>query len=292
MPSAVLASPATATSGEELRLAHARGETLGRGPVVGPGEEGDVVARGEGGTAELPGGREAVLGALGHRPAHHLVEGRRQAGDDLARNGRPGLEVRLERRLLVAGGERRAAGQGVEEDAPERVDVGAGVKGLAADLLGGEVGEGAGPAPVGPHGPRPVDGQAEVAEVDVLVAVRIGDEDVRRLHVPVHQVAGVGGVEGIADPRHDAGRAARRDPLGGLGDQVLEARPLDEAHGDEELSLVVAGAVDREDVGVLERGGRRATRARRARAGGGRRRARGRSASARRCGPSSVSWAR
>ena len=55
-------------------------------------------------------------------------------------------------------------------------------------------------------------------------------------------------------------RAARPGgmPLGRGGDQVLEARALDEAHRDEEAPVVVAGAVDRDDVRVLEaRGGER-----------------------------------
>ena len=106
------------------------------------------------------------------------------------------------------------------------------------------------------RGARAVDAQAEVRQVDVLLAVRVGDQDVRRLDVAVHEAAGVRGVEGVGDARHDARRAPGGNPLGRLGDQVLEARPLDEAHRDEELTVVVAGAVDRDDVGVLQaRGG-------------------------------------
>ena len=147
MPSARprLAGDRDAAAGSRTRAA--RGERLGGRPVVRRDQEGDVVAGRQGRPAELAGGREAVLGALGHRAADDVVERRRQAGDDLARApGGLGLEVRRERRLLVAGREGRAAGEGVEEDAAEGVDVGAGVERLAADLLGSEVGEGAGPA--------------------------------------------------------------------------------------------------------------------------------------------------
>ena len=62
---------------QELGLADARREPLGGRPVVRRGQEGDVVARGESGPAELARAREAILRALGHRPPHDVVERRR-----------------------------------------------------------------------------------------------------------------------------------------------------------------------------------------------------------------------
>ena len=88
----------------------------------------------------------------------------------------------------------------------------------------------------------------------MLLAVGIGDQDVGGLDVAVHQAARMGGVEGVGDAGHDPGRPPGRD-LAALGDQVLQARALHVPHGDEEAALVVAGAVDRDDVRVLETGG-------------------------------------
>ncbi len=244
--------------GQHLRLAQPLGQGLGGLPLVGGEQQRHVIARGQGGPAELAGAREAILGALGHRPPHDVVERRRQAGHQ--RRGRRDLrlEVRRESGLLVAGREGRAAGERVEEHAPEGVDVGAGVERLAANLLGSEVGQSSGPLAVAARGAGAVDAQAEVRQVDVLLAVGVGDQHVRRLDVAVHQAAGVRGVEGVGDAGHDPGDAPRGQTLGRLGDQVLQARPLHEAHGDEQPAVVLAGPVDRDDVRVLQaRGGER-----------------------------------
>ena len=127
----------------------------GRGGVALGAEDRHVVAGRERRPAELAGALEAVLRALGHRPTHDLVEGRRQVRRGLGEPRRGLGQVGLKRGRLVARGEGRPAGEGVEEDAPERVDVGAGVDRAAADLLGGEVGEGAGPAATGRRRARP-----------------------------------------------------------------------------------------------------------------------------------------
>ena len=94
--------------------------------------------------------------------------------DTLAR--RPGLAVEDLLEVLGRGPapERQAAGQAAIEDDPEGPDVGPAVEavGLAPDLLGGHVGQGAGDlAP-----PQPldllVDGQAEVADLRARPASR------------------------------------------------------------------------------------------------------------------------
>ena len=85
----------------------------------------------------------------------------------------------------------------------------------------------------------------------MLLAVGVGDEDVGGLDVAVHQAARVGRVEGVGDPRDHARGPPRRDPAA-LGDQVLQARALHVAHRDVEAALVLARAVDRDDVGVLQ----------------------------------------
>ena len=58
--------------------------------------------------------------------------------------------------------------------------------------------------------------EAEVGEVDVLLAVGVGDQDVGRLDVAVHEAAGVGGVEGVGDAGHDPGGPARAGSLRAL----------------------------------------------------------------------------
>ena len=107
------------------------------------------------------------------------------------------------RDLVVASRERRVAGEQLVEHAAERVDVGAGVDPLAADLLGRDVVEGPDEgAGRGDAGAR-VDlaGEPEVGEVGVLAGARALDEDVARLDVAVDEPARVRGVERRRRPR-------------------------------------------------------------------------------------------
>ena len=75
--------------------------------------------------------REAVVGLLREGGAHHVLEPRR--GRRLL------LEMGEEHRRVGEPGERRPAGQALVEQAAERVEVGAAVHLLAADLLRGDV---------------------------------------------------------------------------------------------------------------------------------------------------------
>jgi hypothetical protein len=79
------------------------------------------------------------------------------------------------------------------------------------------------------------------------------DEDVRGLHVAVDEPGGVGGVERVGD------LAADRDRALGCQRAVVEDRPevppLDVAHRDEERVAGLAGLVDGNHVGVVERRG-------------------------------------
>ena len=86
----------------------------------------------------------------------------------------------------------------------------------------------------------------------MLLPVGVGDHDVGRLHVAVHQPALVRGVEGVRDLGHEACRAPRRQAAGAR-DEEAEALALDEAHRDEQVARVLPRAVDRDDVRVLER---------------------------------------
>ena len=92
------------------------------------------------------------------------------------------------------------------------------------------------------------------AEVREERAVVRADEDVRRLHVAVHEPARVRGIERRCDLRDDAERTAYRQPP--LGDeQRLEVAPVDVLHRDVEHVVCLAGVVDRDDARVVERGG-------------------------------------
>src|SRR5687767_7091550 len=100
-------------------------------------------------------------------------------------------------RNLVLRFEWDAPGQAVEEDASERVDVGAGVRSFSPDLLRGDVVEcpqqlsGRGELGAAAHALH----QAEVGEVDVLDGTG-HDENVGRLHIAVEQAARVCRVQG------------------------------------------------------------------------------------------------
>ena len=154
-------------------------------------------------------------------------------------------------------GERRLAGEQLEQHAAGGVDVAAGVDGLAARLLGRQVLRGAdhrgGLGDVLPLAQRA--GDAEVHHLHRAGAV---DHDVRRLHVAMDDVVLVAEVQRGADVGHH------------LDDPLLAHRPLrlddlaqrvavDVLHHDvgqrPEVALHLAGVVDRDDRGVVERGG-------------------------------------
>ena len=77
----------------------------------------------------------------------HAVEAGREAGNAVARRRRRLRQVRPQLGLVAVARVRRAAGQREVEDAAERVDVGAGIGPLAADLLRGDVVERPDPVP-------------------------------------------------------------------------------------------------------------------------------------------------
>ena len=84
------------------------------------------------GLGELGAGLVAVVRRLGERFCDHRVGG-------ASRRRRLVLEVGVEDGGVVAALERLAAGQALVEQTAERVDVGAAVDRVAADLLGGDV---------------------------------------------------------------------------------------------------------------------------------------------------------
>ena len=241
--------------GLQALLGEAGGERPGHGLVAVVMADDDVRAGGPGGGGELTGAGEAVLGALRHGRADDLVELGRQSRHELG-GARRGLEeVRRHRGVDPLRHERDPAGERMEQEAAEAVHVGAGVHRVAPDLLRRQVGGGAGaPAVAAGELGRDGDRQPEVGQRDALLAVRLGDHDVSGLDVTVHETVRVGGVEGVRDLGDDPHRRSHREAAAPV-DQLLQGGAVDEAHRDVEAPVLLAAAVDGEDVGVLQRRG-------------------------------------
>ncbi len=84
--------------------------------------------------------------------------------------------------------------------------------------------------------------------------VGVAEQDVRGLDVAVDDPARVRGVERAGDLGDDVHRAAGVETAGGA-DERPQVRAVDVAHGDVERALVLARVVDRDHVGVIDRGG-------------------------------------
>ena len=167
-----------------------------------------------------------VLPVKGGRPGRHLVE-HRAAREDV----RPGVEG-LAARLL--GGHVR-----------DRADRRAG----AREVRLGHGGRHGAVARAGADGLRAL-GQAEVEELRLAAP---GHEDVGGLDVPVHDAAGVRGLEGVGDLDAEIEQGVELE--GSRGEAVAQGFAFEQLHGDERLPVVLVDVVDRTDVGVLERGG-------------------------------------
>src|SRR5438552_4223245 len=98
------------------------------------GEQAAIVRRGEG-VREVERGGVARVGIPLQRPAQRLVEVRRQIGPELAERQRLVAQARDHHLLGVAPLERQPAGEHLEADDAEGVDVGARVERSPADLL-------------------------------------------------------------------------------------------------------------------------------------------------------------
>ena len=201
---------------------------------------------------ERPRRLEARRRILGNGPRDHGIQLPCRDGCDGRERRRLLFEVRIQRGDLGLAPERRPPGDGLEQHAPERVDVGPPVDLVAADLLGRAVLDrahelaGLGQACVDL---APLD-QPEVRQVRVALAV---EQDVARLDVTMHEPTGVRRVERGGDLRDDLDRAFGRQ--GAVPrDQLAEVLSLHVAHRDVQDTAGLAGGVDRHDVRVLGRG--------------------------------------
>ena len=146
--------------------------------------------------------------------------------------------------------ERLSAGQHVEQHAPERVQVRAGVDPSAGRLLGCDV----------RRRSERLTGQRQGGvtaldtrdpEIPDLRDVRCGEEDVRRLHVAVDHALGVRRREPAGDAGSDRGSSGRLDPAE-PPKLVAERRPLDQLHHQERPAPVLAGVEHADHVRVVD----------------------------------------
>jgi hypothetical protein len=147
-----------------------------------------------------------------------------------------------------------ATRQRFEEDTPERVDIDPTIHLATLDLLWRDVVDRSREGAVATQAVdrRCVLGKPKVGEKGAVVLV---DEDVARFHVAMHEPLRVCRVERLGDRREDAKRSVRLQPSVAL-ENVAEVAPGDETHGEIQLALCLARAVDRDDSRVLDSGSR------------------------------------
>ena len=219
-----------------------------------PARRGRALERGPGGPRQVAGRRVPRGGSLAMPCAITASSAAGTPGASARRGRRRVAEVGVHLRQLGVARERHLAGQRVEEHAAERVDVGARVGGLAADLLRrdevGRADELARARDAARGGG--VLGQPEVGQVGVVLRL-LGDQHVGRLDVAVHEAAAVRGVERRRDLPDEPHGALGREPALAL-DELAQVGALHVAHGEVEDAVGLAGLVDGDDVRVVDRG--------------------------------------
>ena len=200
---------------------------------------------------QLATGRETVVRCLGERLLDDRVNRVGKIGAKAGHERRRLLQVREDDLELAVALERRGARQALVEHAAERVDVRARVDRSTLDLLWSDVRDRPDErVPGQARHRRRVSREAEVAEVGVLGLAR-ADQDVRRLDVAMDEAEPVGHVERISHLAEQAQRPLVADGLGRV-DQLAQVVALDVLHGEEENIVLLARAVDRDDVRMLE----------------------------------------
>ena len=194
-----------------------------------------------------------VVWILGRRARHHVVEGLDELGALQARRGRRILDVRPQLCHVVVLRVRDAPREHLVEHAAERIDVSASIHRPTLDLLRRDVVRGSDPGAGLCEAPRRSEllGEPEVGQVDLLVGGRSADQDVGRLDVAVHQSALVRRVEGRRHRAHHPLDPVETElaPV----DDLSQVRAWHVTHRQIEDAVVLAAAVDRDDVGMLER---------------------------------------
>ena len=194
---------------------------------------------------------ETPVRILDERALHELDEHGRNV-DPLAQGLGVVLHHVVENGVHGVAVERLVAGEHLVEHRTQGEEVGAGVDLFAPHLLGGHVVGRPHHHPGAGHLGRAETRQAEVE--DLHLARRL-DVDVGGLDVAVDEIVSVGEVEPVRHLLHEVELLVQvAEPA--LGDEVLEVSTLEKLHGHEDLALLLAEVVDRDDVRVVEAGGR------------------------------------
>ena len=193
----------------------------------------------------------ALVGALRERLGDHAVERLRKLGPQRRDGGRRLAQVSKDDGEVVVARVRSSPREAFEEDASERVDIGAAVDLAPLDLLGGDVAHRAGEPAVAAQA---VDGGRMLCEAEVgKPGAVVLDQHVGRLDVAVDQAGAMGGVQRIADLAEERERLGRLEPARGLDRLAQVATHV--PHGEKQRALRLAGGVDGDDAGVLKAGG-------------------------------------
>ena len=155
-------------------------------------------------------------------------------------------------------GMRRAAAEHRVEHRAERVDVRrrADRRQIALRLLRRHVGRRAEHLAGGREVALPAAGLADLLgqpEVGHMRAAFGVEQDVGRLEVAMHHVAGVGVADRVGDGGRELGGLVGRERP--LADEIGQALALDQAHREVRPRLMLADLVDRHDPGMVELGG-------------------------------------
>jgi hypothetical protein len=139
--------------------------------------------------------------------------------------------MRVDHRHVRRSHERHLAREAFEQHAAQRIDVGAPIHRIAADLLRRDVVDRPDHLVRGrvTHR-RHVPGQPEIRQVDVLV-VSLGDQRVAGLHIAMHQAVTVSDVQRASELADDPDRAIGLQAAP-LPQQHAEVRALHVAHRD------------------------------------------------------------
>src|ERR1700730_10929119 len=211
-----------------------------------------------GGLDDLAAAAVALVRALGQHPAEHLINPGRQLGPQHRRHRGRLLHVRPDDRRVQVLLERHPPGQALIQHAPQRVLIRQPQHRRAPDLLRRHVVDRAQELPrrgqpATRHG---VLGDAEVRQVDVIgigVVAAPLDQQVPRLHVPVHQPLAVRRVQ---RPRRlpDQEQGGRGQHPAALLDHLPQVRPGHVPHRDVQQVILGAHVVDGDHVRVVQRG--------------------------------------
>jgi hypothetical protein len=226
------------------------------------GAAGIVAALGQGGHgAEGFGGvGRALVGVLFDEARNPAFEARRDIAPQLLHGKGNFLEMRIDELGDVFAVEGGMAGDGFVEDAAERVEIGPVIDGQALKLFRRHVVDGAheGVEMVDGLGLRRIEifGKAEVEDLDLEErgGGGAGDHEVARLEIAVDEAERVGRDDGFEALLREAEKVLVLEWA--ADEDVLERFAFDQFHDDIGALRVDAVVENRDDVGVLEAGGR------------------------------------